>query len=97
MEGLDFGGVQLHAFCSEYNTIEGNLRLPDPTLEAVKDYAVLFDCPLQVEEVSVMVLRGTAVDAYIIVYHNNARETVCCLVHSHLKNHLGYFQTKGSM
>ena len=31
-EGLDFGGVWLHALCSEHSTIEGNLKLPDLTL-----------------------------------------------------------------
>ena len=32
LEGLDFGWVWLHALCSKYSTIEGYLRLPDPTL-----------------------------------------------------------------
>ena len=44
-----------------------------------------------------MVLRGTAIDAYIIVYSNDARETACCLVHSHLKDVLGHLLTKRHM
>ena len=42
-----------------------------------------------------MVLGGTAIDAYIIMYHDNARENVCCLFHSHLKDGLGHFRPKG--
>ena len=34
------------------------------------------------------------IDAYIIVYCEYARETVCCLVHAHLKDVLGHIQTK---
>ena len=44
-----------------------------------------------------MVLGGTAIDAYIIVYCNNAGETVCCLVHLHLKDILGHPKTEGHM
>ena len=44
-----------------------------------------------------MVLRGTAVDAYIIIYCDYAKQKVCCLVHLHLKDVLGHFQTKGHM
>ena len=41
-----------------------------------------------------MLLRSAAIDAYIIMYGNNARETVCYLVHAHLKDILGHFQAK---
>ena len=44
-----------------------------------------------------MVLGVKAVDTYIVMYHNNSRETVCCLVHSHLKDTLGHFQTERPM
>ena len=56
---------------------------------------MLFGSLHQLEEVSVMVLG--AVDAYIIMYHNNARETVYGLVYSHLKDILWHFQTKRHM
>ena len=90
MEGLEFGGIQSHALCSENSTIEGNMRLPDPTVLAVKDLPCCFGHLHQLKEVSAMVLGGTAIDAYIIVYCNNAGETVCCLVHLHLKDILGH-------
>ena len=92
---LDFGGIQLHALYSEYSTVEGNLRLRDLTLQDVKVYAMLLGCLHQLKEVLVMVLRGTAVDAYIIMYWDNARDMVCFLVHSHLKDVLGHLQTRG--
>ena len=41
-----------------------------------------------------MVLGGTAVDAYIIINVNYAWETVCCLVHSHLKDVLEHLQSE---
>ena len=44
-----------------------------------------------------MLLGGTAVNTYIIVYHGYAREMVCCLVHLHLKDILGHLQTKWHM
>ena len=44
-----------------------------------------------------MVLRGMAVDEYIIVYHIYARKTVCCLAHLYLKDALGHFQTNRHM
>ena len=94
--GLDFGRIQLHALCSEYSTKEGNLRLPDPTLQAVEDYVMLFGCLHQQEEVSFMVLGGMAIDTYI-VHHNNARKMVCCLVHFHLKDILEHIQTEEHM
>ena len=69
-EGL--GGIWLHALCGEYCTIEGNLGLPDLILQAVEEYAVLLGCLHQLEQVLVMLLWGTAIDAYIITYHNYA-------------------------
>ena len=72
MEGLDFGGVWLYALCGEYSTVEGNLKLPDVTLQAVKDNDMLFGCLHQLEDVSVMLLSGTAIHTYIIMDHNNA-------------------------
>ena len=44
-----------------------------------------------------MLLRGMTIDAYIIMYGNNAGETVCCLVHLHLKHVLGHLQTEWHM
>ena len=72
----------------EYSTVEGDLRLPDLTLQAVEDYAMLLGCLHQLEEVSVMVLKDTAMYVYIIIYCDGGGETVCGLVHSHLKDAL---------
>ena len=44
-----------------------------------------------------MVLRDISVDEYIFMYHDYAREMVCCLVHSHLKDVLGHFHLKRHM
>ena len=41
-----------------------------------------------------MFLRSVAIDAYIIMDGNNARETVSYLVHVHLKDVLGHLQAK---
>ena len=87
------GGIRPHALCSEYCTVEGNLGLPGLTLSAVEDDA-MFGCLHELEQVSVMPLRGMAVYTYIIMYGDYAREMVCCLVHAHLKDILGHLQTK---
>ena len=72
MEGLDFGGVWLHALGSEICTIEGNLKLPDVALSTIEDNAMFFGSLHQVQEVPVMFLRGMAEDSYIIMNGNNA-------------------------
>ena len=41
-----------------------------------------------------MLLGGTAIYAYIIMYDDYAREIVCCLVHVHLKDIQGHLQTE---
>ena len=41
-----------------------------------------------------MFFGSAAVDAYIIMDGNNAREKVCYLVHAHLKDILGHLQAK---
>ena len=64
LEEVDFGGIWPHALHSEHCTIEGNLRLPDPTLWTVEDDAMFYGCLHQLQEVSVMLLGGMAVDAY---------------------------------
>ena len=51
-------------------------------------------CLRELEWVSVMLPGGIAIYAYIVMYVNYAGETVCCLVHSHLKDDLGHLQTK---
>ena len=48
----------------------------------------------ELQEVPVMLLRSVAVDAYLIMYGNNAREMVCCLVHVHLKDVLRHLQAE---
>ena len=74
MGGLDFGGAQPHALCREDTTIEGYLRLTDPALWAVEDNAILACHLYELQEVSVMLLRGMAIGAYVVIYHNYARE-----------------------
>ena len=44
-----------------------------------------------------MLFRGMAIDVYIIMYCNYARETVCCLIHTHLTDVLGHHQTEWHM
>ena len=61
-----------HALDSEYCTIEGNLRLPDPTLSTVEDDGMFHGSLHQAQEVPVMLLRGMTKDAYIIRYDDNA-------------------------
>ena len=64
LEGLDLGGVWSHAVCSEHSTVEGSLRLPDLTFQAVEDNAMFLGCLHQLEEVSVMLLRSVTTDTY---------------------------------
>ena len=64
---LDFGRIWLHALGSDNCAIEGNLRLPDVALCAVEDNAMFFGCLHQLQEVSVMLLRGMTIDTYIIM------------------------------
>ena len=71
--GLDFGGIWLNALGSEHCAIEGNLRLPDLTLCTVEYNVTLMGCLHQLQEVLVMLLVGTAIDAYIIMNGNYAR------------------------
>ena len=49
-------------------TIEGNLMLPDGTLSAVEDTAMLFGSLHQLKQVLVRLLRGTTVDSIVIMY-----------------------------
>ena len=56
LEGLDFGGIWPHALCSESCTIKGNLKLPDVTLSAVEDDAMVLGSLHQMHEVPVMLL-----------------------------------------
>ena len=73
LEGLDFGGIQPHALGTEHCAREGNLRLPVLTLSTVEDNAKLTGCLHQLQEVSVMHLRGMAIDTYIIMNGEYAR------------------------
>ena len=70
LEGLDLGRILLHALGHKHCAIEGNLRLPDLTLSAVEDNAMLMDCLHQLQEMSLMLLGGMAIDAYIIMNGN---------------------------
>ena len=58
---------------------------------------MLLGCLHQLEEVLVIVLRGIIICAYIIMYHDYARETVCGLVHLHQKDILRHLQTEWYM
>ena len=57
---------------------------------SVEDNAMFPGCLHQLEEVSVMLLWGITIDAYIIMYGNNAGKTVCCLIHLYLNDVLGH-------
>ena len=48
----------------------------------------------KLQQVLVMLLGGMAVDIYIAINGNHARETVCYLVHAHMKDVLGHLQAK---
>ena len=70
--GLDFGGIWPHALGSKNCTIKGNLRLPDLAFFVVEDDTMVLGCCHQVQEVLIMLLRGTAEYTYIIMNGNNA-------------------------
>ena len=63
----------MHALGSKHCTIKGNFRLPNATLSTVEDDAMVFGSLHQVQKVSVMLLRSSAEDAYIVMNGNNAR------------------------
>ena len=56
---------------SKHCTVEGNLRLPDVTLSGVEDNTMFLGCLHQLQEVSVMLLRGMVIDAYVIMNGND--------------------------
>ena len=66
--------------------IEGNHRLPDSALRTGEDASMLACCLHKLYQVLVMLLRHLAIDAYIIVDHDNAGEVICHLVNVHLEN-----------
>ena len=94
MDGLDFGGIGPHAFCSENCTVEGDLGLSDMAFRAVEDNAMLGCCLHKLQEVPVMFCRGAALDTNIIIYGSNTQQTVHYLVHAHLNDVLGNLQDK---
>ena len=55
---------------------------------------MLFGCLHKLKQVLVILLRGMAVYAYIIMNSNNVGEAVCCHGHLHLKYILGHLQTE---
>ena len=69
---MDFGWIWPHALGSKHYIIKGNLRLPEATLSAIEDGAMVFGSLYQVQEVLVMLPRSAAEDAFIIMYSNNA-------------------------
>ena len=73
MEGLDFGGIWLHAFGSKHCAMESNLRLPDSTLSTVEDDVMVMGCLHKLQELLVMLLWGMAIDAYIMMNDDCAR------------------------
>ena len=83
---MDFGEIGSHTFGSEDCTIEADPRLPDPTLGTVEDDFVLTHHLHELHQVLVMLLRDLPIDAYIIMDHDDAGETVCHLVHAHLEH-----------
>ena len=83
---MEFGGIGSHTFSGEDYAIEADLGLPDSALGTVEDDLVLAYCLHELYQILVMLLRYLAIDAYIIVDHNDAGEAFCHLVHAHLKN-----------
>ena len=71
LEGLDFGGDWPCALVNENFPIEGNLRLPYVALSTVEDNTMFPGSLHQMQEVPVMLLRGMAEDAYIIINSDN--------------------------
>ena len=71
-KSLEFCRIWLHALGSEHCAIEGNLRLSDLTLSTAEDNAMLMGCLHGLQEVSVMLLGGTAIDVLIIISGNYA-------------------------
>ena len=67
------GGIWPHVLGSEDCTIEGNLRLHDVALIAAEDNTMVLGSLHQVQEVLIMLLRGTAKYAYIVMNGKNAR------------------------
>ena len=66
--GLGFWMGLATCFSGENCTPEGNFRLPDPVLRAVEDDAMLAGHLHKLNQVSVMLLRVTAIYAYISVW-----------------------------
>ena len=93
MEGLNFGGIWLHALCREHSTIEGDLRLPDLTLQAVEDNAMLLWLSASAGGGIGHAPQGyNHRHIYHHVWHDNAKKMVCCLVQFVSKRHvLGLF------
>ena len=92
MKCLYFNRVRLHVFACEICTVEADLRLPDSTFGAIENDSVLAHCLHELYQVSVMLLGHSAIDAYIIMDHNDIGEAVCHLVHVHLENVLGHLK-----
>ena len=67
LEGLDIGRVGLHTSRGEHYAVKADLWLPDPTLAAVKHDPFLQDSLHQLDQVPVMLLRGSSEDTDIIV------------------------------
>ena len=94
LQGLAFGGIWPHAFSGEHCTIKDDLGLSHMAFKVAENDTMLGCCLHKLQEVPVMFLRGAAVNVYIIVNGNNAREAVSYLVHAHLKDILRHFQAK---
>ena len=83
---MDFEGIGSHTFGSEDCAVEADLGLPDAALGTVEDDCVLTYHLHELHQVSVMLLGGLAIDAYVVVDHSDAGEAVCHLVHTHLEH-----------
>ena len=63
-KGLDFGRNRSHTFQSEVHTLEADLWLPDAAHGTDEDDSMLTHYLHELYQVSVMLLRGLAIDTY---------------------------------
>ena len=94
LEVLDLGWIRFHTFSGEDYNVEAYLRLPASALGTVEDDSIPDCCLHELYQVSVMLLRHSPIETYIIMDCDAARELVCHLLHVHLKDILQHHKTE---
>ena len=89
---MDFRKIRSHTFGGEDIIIEADLGLPDPAFGTAEDDSMLTHHLHELPQASVILLGGSAIDTYIIMDPDDAREAVCHLVNVHLKNVLRHLE-----